>query len=71
MGGWQSERRFFISKQTTEHGAEVVMSRWGVNFDGATQASELSASQQRLLMILRVLAAEPKLVVLDEVTHGI
>jgi putative multiple sugar transport system ATP-binding protein len=71
MGGWQAERRFFISKQTTEHGAEVVMSRWGVNFDGATQASELSASQQRLLMILRVLAAEPKLVVLDEVTHGI
>jgi putative multiple sugar transport system ATP-binding protein len=71
MGGWQAEKRFFISKQTTEHGAEVVMSRWGVNFDGATQASELSASQQRLLMILRVLAAEPKLVVLDEVTHGI
>jgi putative multiple sugar transport system ATP-binding protein len=71
MGGWQSEKRFFISKQTTEHGAEVVMSRWGVNFDGATQASELSASQQRLLMILRVLAAEPKLVVLDEATHGI
>jgi putative multiple sugar transport system ATP-binding protein len=71
MGGWQAEKRFFISKQTTERDAEAVMSRWGINFGGAIQASELSPTQQRLLMILRVLAAEPKLIVLDEVTHGI
>jgi len=71
MGGWQAEKRFFISKQSTERDAEAVMSRWGINFGDAVLASELSPTQQRLLMILRVLAAEPKLVVLDEVTHGI
>jgi putative multiple sugar transport system ATP-binding protein len=71
MGGWQAEKRFFISKQSTERDAEAVMSRWGINFGDAVLASELSPTQQRLLMILRVLAAEPKLVVLDELTHGI
>jgi ABC-type sugar transport system ATPase subunit len=71
MGGWQAEKRFFISKYSTERDAEAVMSRWGINFGDAVLASELSTTQQRLLMILRVLAAEPKLVVLDELTHGI
>ncbi len=71
LGGWQSEKQFFVSKQSTEQRAEAVMSRWGINFGGATSAAELSPSQQRLLMVLRVLAAEPKLVVMDELTHGI
>ena len=71
MGGWQSEKHFFISKQATERSAEAVMSRWGVNFGGVTDAAELSPGQQRLLMVTRVLAAEPKLIVMDELTHGI
>ena len=71
MGGWQAEKHFFVSKTSTERTAEVVMSRWGLNFGGATNAAELSAGQQRLLMVARVLAAEPKLIVMDELTHGI
>jgi putative multiple sugar transport system ATP-binding protein len=71
MGGWQSEKHFFISKQSTERSAEAVMSRWGLNFGGVTNAAELSAGQQRLLMVARVLAAEPKLIVMDELTYGI
>ena len=40
MGGWQAEKRFFISKQSTERTAEAVMSRWGLNFGGVTNAAE-------------------------------
>ena len=42
MGGWQSEKRFFISKQATERTAEAVMSRWGLHFGGVTNAAECS-----------------------------
>jgi putative multiple sugar transport system ATP-binding protein len=71
VGGMESQNSFFVSKQTTERRAQEVLEHWGLTFDIGAPAGSLTPIQQRLLMIVRALSTNPKLIILDEPSYGL
>lgn len=71
VASWQNDRRFTTSRRATESGASDLMTRWGIDLDLSASVRAMSALQQRELMILRALAASPRLLILDEPLSGI
>lgn len=71
VAGWQHDRRFFATTRDTERRAQELLDRWRIDIDLSMPVSALSSAQQRLVMILRALGAEPTLLILDEPLAGI
>lgn len=67
LGWWQqSGHGFVLGRKAMEERARTVLAQLDLKLDITAPASRLTAGQQRLVMIARALAIEPKVIALDE-----
>ena len=71
IASWQHKHSFLVNMTATERQAQALLDRWEIDLDASAEAGRLPAAQQRLVMMARALAADPRLVALDEPLHNI
>lgn len=66
IGSWQSHGGFVVRQQAIALQARAILEMLDLKLEPGIPASRLSTSQQRLLMIARALAINPKIVIFNE-----
>ena len=67
LGWWaENHRGFVLSRKAMEERALAILERLNLKLDVIAPANRLNAGQQRLVLIARALATDPKVIVLDE-----